>query len=70
MLLLELGQQAGEAIALQLVPQSAVDVTGKPTHASHLASLSDQLFFEGERDFRDIHSGIVLRVGLRSKRSG
>lgn len=63
-LLLEFRQQGGEAIALQLMTERAIDVAREPSRTGHLAGFGDHLFFKSEGDFLDVHASIVLRVGL------
>jgi hypothetical protein len=46
-LLLEIREQAGETIALELVTERAIDVARKPSSANDLAGFDDELFFEG-----------------------
>src|SRR5947208_14440714 len=67
-MLLELRQQGGEAIALQLMTERAVDVARKSPRTGHLASFGDHLFFKSEGDFLDVHASILLQVGFRSTR--
>jgi hypothetical protein len=50
-LLLEIGEQGGETIALELVTERAIDVARKSSSANDLAGFYDELFFEGEETF-------------------
>jgi hypothetical protein len=43
--LIKLGEQAGDAIMLQLVTERTVNISRKPASADDLASFRHQLFF-------------------------
>jgi hypothetical protein len=54
-LLLELGEQAGDTVVLQLVPERAVDVARQLPGADGFASLGEKLFVQSEGDLLGAH---------------
>jgi hypothetical protein len=67
MLPLEVCQQPGEPIVLQLKPERTIDVTREASGTADLASFRKELILQSEGDFLDSHVRIVFRVGFGDK---